>query len=321
MVPFTMKKKYIIAIVLTICCAVCWFGVEYNVLPYIAIRPQRIDIHQMERFKAGGPISSHGSSAIDFDVMSHDGVPIDAVLLRAESPKATIILVHGIGACKEFFIDLALRLTHDQFNVVLFDLRAQGQSGGDYCTYGAKETGDIRCLVDSLVGIQPNTPIGIYGTSLGGALALLALANDQRIQCGIIESTYHRLETVMNKYWTDWTSLNCPNLVRRTMYRSAAIAGFDPTQVDPLSACQRIACPILFAHGDQDEKIPLAFNWQNYEAVQGNKKEFITIHGAGHLNVHAVGGQAYYDKMIRFLNSSLSHPNADTSHTVMPTNE
>ncbi|MFT6411105.1 MAG: alpha/beta superfamily hydrolase, partial [Flavobacteriales bacterium] len=71
----------------------------------------------------------------------------------------------------EAFVDLGL-------NVVVFDLRAHGQSGGENCTYGYCEKHDVSSIIDWLTASGVEGQIGLYGTSLGGAIALQTAAID-----------------------------------------------------------------------------------------------------------------------------------------------
>lgn len=282
-----------------------WLWLEFHVLPYVAIRPQRIDINEGQWLQGKVFPEDHGLMAQAFVVQGADGTDIHGYFIPSHQAIGTVVLVHGIGACKEFFLHFASQLVGEQLNVVVFDLRAHGKSGGAFCTYGALEVNDIGSVINQVQKCAPALPIAIYGSSLGGALALQAMAADQRIRCGIVESTYHNLEAVMNHYWSDWTSLSSPSLVHRTLLRSAAIAGFDPTQLDPEVHCRLIDRPVFFAHGSEDEKIPAAFNRRNFEALPSEHKEFFVVEGAHHTDLHHFGGDDYFQRIVHFLRASL----------------
>jgi uncharacterized protein len=299
------KKVLLYGTLFLMALAVCgWLHLECNVLPYIAIRPHRVDIFNGQYLNGKVMPADNGLKAEEFVVQGMDSAEIHGYFIPAEKAKGTIVLVHGIGACKEFFFDFAKRLNKLQLNVALFDLRAHGQSGGDYCTYGGKEVPDIIRVIDHVQSCAPSAPIAIYGSSLGGAIALQVMSADERIRCGIIESTYHDLEAVMNQYWTNWTSWSCPNLVHRTLQRSAAIAGFDPSLLNPSKHCASIDRPVFFGHGSMDEKIPVEFNRKNYEALLSHDKLFVVVDGALHTNLHSCGGLNYERKYTEFLFSA-----------------
>ena len=139
-----------------------------------------------------------------FDYQSFDGLKLSAHLTYSNltTTKGTIILVHGIRSNKEHFIGISKTLSNKGYNAVAIDLRAHGQSEGTHCTFGVNEKEDISLLINVLEkqgGITKN--IGIWGQSLGGAIALQSLASDKRIKFGIIESTFSDLHSITNDYF------------------------------------------------------------------------------------------------------------------------
>ena len=86
-----------------------------------------------------------------------------------------MILVHGIGGCKESFLSLANRLANQGIASVLFDNRAHGQSGGQYSTYGFYEKKDISRIIDILKS-KIKFPL-VSGESLWEVLLLSSLWN------------------------------------------------------------------------------------------------------------------------------------------------
>lgn len=114
--------------------------------------------------------------------------------------KGTIILLHGIRASKDRFQKLSEELNAIGFHTVALDLRAHGESEGTFCTYGYYEKKDVVSLIDHLVDKEKLDNFGIWGQSLGGAVALQTLRIDKRIQFGIIESTFSKFRQIAHDY-------------------------------------------------------------------------------------------------------------------------
>ncbi len=57
---------------------------------------------------------------------------------------------------------------------------------------------------------------------------------------------------------------------------------------------------IFFAHGDIDEKIPIAFNQNNFEHCASTHKYFEIIKNAHHQHLWAVGCNNYKIKLTEF---------------------
>ena len=145
-------------------------------------------------------------------------------------------------------------------------------------------------------------PIACWTLLLFGAVALQALAIEKRLTFGIIESTFNTLENVLEEYANDMLKFRSRWLVRRILSRAADLAQFRPFDIKPVESCRNIEQPILMVHGDADEKIPIAFNLDNFNALKTTDKEFFIVKNAGHDNVSEVGGAIYQQKLLEFLN-------------------
>ncbi len=103
------------------------------------------------------------------------------------SPQAPyLIFVHGIGDQRtgNHALDLASRLVKDDgYNVLLFDLRAQGLSDGNRVTAGQEERYDVLGAYDFLLsrGAQPGR-VGLIGRSYGAAIARRSSVVEQPIR-------------------------------------------------------------------------------------------------------------------------------------------
>lgn len=269
------------------------FAIE-NLLPYYGIKPFRMVPEEHSwRFPKGYLPENYGLSGTEISVTCKDGVVLRGWFLPAktDSARATVVVLHGISSCKETQFERARILADMGFNSFALDLRAHGESGGDYCTFGYYEKYDLQAVADSLSARTGGLPLGIWGASLGGAISLQAMALDRRYAFGVIESTFDEFEKVAIEYGADWLlGLRSQWLVDRVLHKSAAIARFDPWAVKPVEAAAGIDRPILFLHGDADDKIPMAFNRRNFEAVPTPEKQWITVPGGGHSDLWRVAG-------------------------------
>jgi len=225
-----------------------------------------------------------------------------------DSTKGTVILVHGIRGRKEHFIGLSKSLAGNGYNSVLVDLRAHGQSDGRYCTFGVKEKWDIKALVDELKELDESGKekigvIGIWGQSLGGAVALQALSIDQRIKYGIIESTFSDFESIAHDYLNYFMWYSFKQMSKYIVYRAGKIANFSPESASPINACNQIYQPVFMAHGDNDKKINIKYGKANFKALKAKNKKFVTVPGASHISVWQKGGEDYFREVFRFIDT------------------
>ena len=145
--------------------------------------------------------------SLDFEPLSiqtKDSLILRGYFIKAEKPRGTIILIHGIADCKEHFYPFCQQLKEIGCQTIIFDLRAHGKSEGSYCTFGYFEKNDIGIIIDSLIQKNIKQPFGIYGNSLGGAVALQVLGENKNLKFGIIESTFDEFPKVALEYGEDF---------------------------------------------------------------------------------------------------------------------
>lgn len=216
--------------------------------------------------------------------------------------KGTIILLHGIRSNKESYAKLAKKLANLGYNTIALDSRAHGESDGFHCTFGVKEKNDISELI-SVLKTQENITnnIGVWGKSLGGAIALQAIGNDERIKFGIVESTFSDFKTIVHDYFKYHTGFNIKPVTNYLIYRAGKIAEFNIEDAKPIKYCKNIKQPILVVHGKEDERVSIKYAIDNYKAIPSTQKEFIQVEKAKHLNVWAIGGDDYFKKVMTFI--------------------
>lgn len=287
-------RRMIVIFSILIFCVLFWL-LEYA-LPYMPIMPRRlIATEKPENYQL---------SAEAIEIPADDTLILRGyfVAATADTVKANLILVHGIGGCKENYFGTAKMLSENGYNVLLYDQRAHGQSGGKFCTFGYYEKRDVARILDFLEKRTPNVETGIWGSSLGGAVAIQSLAFDRRLKFGIIESTFNTLENVIVEYGNMYFGFKSLWLARRTLQKSAQIAGFEPFTIKPREACRAIVQPVFMAHGNEDERIPITFGKDNFDNIASEDKEFYEVKGAHHNDVSLKGGLMYRQKVLGFLN-------------------
>ena len=237
-----------------------------------------------------------------FSFDTNDHLKISGIIHYTNFPcKGNIILLHGIRSSKESFLPVLNFIAKNGFNSVAIDLRAHGTSEGEYCTYGFKEKDDISKLIDYLSNEKKFKNFGIWGHSLGGAIAIQSLATDKRLQFGIIESTYADFKQISKDYGEYYLGINPDFINENILERSAEIAGFDLSEINPVDYCKNVSQPVLFMHGTKDKKIKLDYNLKNFEKVSSLNKKFIPVKNAGHNDLWQIGGKELLNKISKFL--------------------
>ncbi len=298
------KTINLLAIILTLLLGAAVFVVE-NVLPYSGIMPMRRKPEDLLwLLPKGVKPENYGLRASTIKIQTPDSLNLSALIVESntDTTLATVVLLHGISACKEVELERAKILADAGYASLLIDLRAHGQSEGEYCTFGFYEKQDLRAVADTLAKLFPTRPMAIWGASLGGAVAIQAMAVEPRYQFGIVESTFDDFNKVALEYGADWLfGLRSHWLTSRVLHKSGQIAHFDPDVVKPVVSAAQINRPVFFIHGDKDARIPMWFGKGNYEACPAPGKRWYQVPGAGHNNLWKIAGDSLRVEVFRFL--------------------
>jgi alpha-beta hydrolase superfamily lysophospholipase len=273
----------------------------HHIAPYAIVMPPRAECLHLT------PQESLDSEKLT--LQTQDSIDLKGYWIHSkqDSVRGVMILIHGIAGCKEAFLGLANDLAEQGIESILFDNRAHGESGGEYTTYGFKEKKDIAEIVDYIKSKDAELPIGIWGNSLGGAIAIQALEYDKRIEFGIVESTFTDLSQIVYDYKKRMLGgIGLRFASNMALKKAGEIADFDPAQVKPLESVKNITQPMFFAHGDSDESIKFTYGQELYTHTKSTKKEFYLVKGAGHYGLAQIGGRDYTDKIQAFLRANLT---------------
>ncbi len=296
-----LKKKITFALLfLVITIGVFGYIAVNSVLPNSIIQPKRIS----ENLTPDN--LNLKSSNIDINVDS--GINLKGFWIQSNKSetKAIIILLHGIGGCKEHFLDLAKKLADKGIASIVYDSRAHGKSGGEYCTYGYKEKNDISKIINYIKSKDSVLPIGIWGNSMGGAIAIQALEKDNRLEFGIIESTFTALDQIVYDYQKRYLKgIGLRGLTDFVLKRAGEIGKFDPNKVKPIISVKNIEQPVLIAHGDSDKNISFDYGKALFNGLKSKHKKFIKVKEGGHYDLSSKGGLNYTQTIFEFIESSI----------------
>jgi uncharacterized protein len=116
-----------------------------------------------------------------FKVVSDFGYEISGIYFTGTSNK-TVIFCHGISWTKYGVAKYLGPFFKDGWNILLYDHRSAGESGGKYPSFGFYEKMDLKAVVDFARRKFPNTEkLGLFGESLGGAIVLQYSPMDKNI--------------------------------------------------------------------------------------------------------------------------------------------
>ncbi len=242
-----------------------------------------------------------GLSHRELRFQSADGTRLHGWFLPAVGPgKATIVFFHGNAANITNHLYAVRWLPPAGYAVLLFDYRGDGQSQGHPGREGAIADGAAAIGLARRMSGGDSLPLIVYGQSLGGALAVnaLAMAGTEGVRALILESTFASYQEaarlVMDGLWITWPF----------QYPFAYL--FFNDDHSPLDAMQAIAgVPTLVVHREGDRTVPFAAGLALYEALPNPDKTLWAVPGEGHIVTFAHEGE-WREKLAAWIEQRLT---------------
>lgn len=250
---------------------------------WVAFASHRI-IHPVRTCSSLAP-PQLGLPCEEIRLITSDGVPIAAWLIRHPRGEGVLLLLHGYQSCKSETLDLAKALhARAPYHLVLLDFRAHGDSGGGRVTFGREEIREVQAALDFLAG-QPELrelPVGCHGVSMGAVIAVQAAARMSRIRAVVADSPYADLGKVVAR--VQWLTYHIPRMPVGQMILWAAQLrlGGRGGLPGPLEDAAKMAPRgLLVIHGERDVTIPVQEAVRLFEAA-GTPKQLWVVPGAEH---------------------------------------
>ena len=256
-------------------------------LGFLRSRLQRSRVFLPDRYPDGvWEPHAFGLKVQDVWFEAKDGVKLHGWWIPHPSARGTILYCHGNTGSIAHRIGVFRHLQRMRVNLLAFDYRGYGRSGGTPSEAGLFR--DVRAAHDHLVGAlgrQPNE-ILLFGHSLGGAVAVDG-ALHRPIAGLVVQSSFTHIRDAAKAMFPTLPL----HLAATREFRSIDKVG-------------RIAAPKLFIHGDCDESVPVELGEKLFAAASDPKELFI-VRRAGHNDVHRYGGLRYLHRLSRFRSSCL----------------
>ncbi len=267
-----------------------------------------------------------GLSPRTVSFQTSDGIPIKAWWERSwnvDVPKGTVILAHGSQTNKTGMGYVAARLLPQGFSVLVLDLRAHGESGGDYTTFGYKEALDVEAGVRWVRANAREPRIALMGYSSGAVAVLLAAAKTQGITAVVADSAYVDTFDVLRRE-QEFLKNPPPNTkvpfghrlrlflftapgfswLAQEAFRLRSGVPFHPPEANVVDAVRHIdRAPVLYLAAEKDPVVPRAVTEQLYRATASSNKQLSLQPGAFH-SAMAGDPRAFITAVTTFLDAA-----------------
>jgi fermentation-respiration switch protein FrsA (DUF1100 family) len=215
-----------------------------------------------------------------------------------------VLLLPPVRSNRLAMVTRAKFLADAGYATLLIDLQATGESPGDAITFGWRERLDVLAAVKFLNARMPGDPVGIIGSSLGGAAALLATP-PLRVQALILEAVYPSIDRAIE------------NRLRMRIGRVGTLAaplllwqleprlGVRREELRPVDHIAHVRCPVLVIGGVEDLHTTEADTRVLFDAANEPRQLWL-IPGAAHVDFYDIARDEYRRTVLTFLDAAFA---------------
>jgi uncharacterized protein len=233
-------------------------------------------------------------------------------LKNPKASKDTIILVHGVGGSRWSMLKYADMYLDRGFNVLMYDSRNHGDSGGSNITFGFNEKFDLDRWVSWLYARNKGGIIGVHGESMGAATALLhSQLNEakKRVSFYISDCSYTDLEELFTLRLKDDYNIKNKLAAKVLIFYADKVNKlrnqFYFEEVSTIASIKDTTTPVLFIHGEKDTFVPTAMTEALYNTRISGKELYIAPNSA-HVESFIRNQEEYKEKVYNFLDDCLN---------------
>ncbi|MGM0874087.1 MAG: alpha/beta hydrolase [Bacillota bacterium] len=217
-----------------------------------------------------------------FSILSQFGYSIKGSLIAPHESNRYIIICHGVTVNRLNSVKYMNLFLQKGWNVLIYDHRRHGESGGETTSYGHYEKFDLQSVVHWLKKeVGDSIVLGIHGESMGAVTTLLyAGMLEDSADFYIADCPFTELEAQL--LYRLKVEFKIPSILIMPIAKPFVQLRdrYSIKGVSPINAIANIENPVLFIHSKDDDYIPAEMSKQLYEKKKGSKKLYIAEKGS-----------------------------------------
>ena len=242
-------------------------------------------------------------------ITSFDNLKLHSYVVK--QPKKTskwAIVVHGYGEEGKFISRKALHFYEMGYNLLIPDLRGNGQSQGSYIGMGWDDRMDIIDWTNSIIKDDSKSEIVLYGTSMGGATVLMASGEDlpSNVKAIISDCAYTCVYDIFDYEIASYSNSSSFPIIDFTNMVTLIRAGYSLKDASAIDSVKKSKTPILYLHGDKDKFVPISMMNELYNATS-SEKEKVIIKDGQHSNSDLAQPKFYWSTINEFLKEYIKY--------------
>ena len=250
---------------------------------------------------------AHYQHETHFISSPENGYDVEVLTITAnEQTDDAMVIVHGIGSNYHEVLNSAFNYLENGYNVVVYNQRHTGLTGGDNYTFGLYERFDLEAVATFARGLYPDGKLGVHGFSMGAATSTMHTELNEvsrNVDFYILDAPYHTMESAVE---LGIIAENIPFLpVSFAKWAGDVVLkvkeGLNYDDIQPVKAVENITVPVLLIHGTEDEVTPPVSSQEIYNAIPHEQKALWYIEGLGHCEADDLMEEEYFNGIYQFI--------------------
>lgn len=205
-------------------------------------------------------------------IPSREGKKMEGWWMTDSASIGTVLLFHGYAGKKSSLLPEAAAFLKLGYNCLLVDMLGHGGSPGETTSMGVGEAEDIIASVNYVRDSLPDSPLIIYGFSMGSVVALHAAAQtDLQADALIIGCPFgSMLAAVENRF--DLMGIPSFPAAELLVFWGGLQQGFWGFGNNAVDYAREVEIPVLLMFGDADERVQMAETQAVFDALAGPRQ-------------------------------------------------
>lgn len=239
-------------------------------------------------------------------ITSDDGIKLHGTLVPKENSKKIAICFHGYsskGGINDFSA-ISKFYNENDFNILMVDERAHGESEGKYIGFGCLDRMDAIKWIDYVIEkFGLDCEILLHGISMGGATVVMAsgLHLPKNVKFIVSDCAFTSPWEVFSDVLKNMYHIPPFPIINIASDMCKKMAGYSFNECNSDIEVRRAMVPILFIHGDSDTFVPCRMCNDIYDNCH-SEKEILIVKGAGHAESYYKDTEVYEKKIKKFIN-------------------
>lgn len=245
----------------------------------------------------------------DLWITSTDGLKLHGYYLPSLTQAKQIVILHHGYTSQGRNMALYAQFYRQFFDaaILAIDMRAHGQSEGQYLGFGWLEKDDTRLWIDKmneLIGSAP--PVILHGISLGASTILNLAGNDcpDQVKIVIADSGFSDLNRQFKRQFKEIFHLPVYPLLPLGSMWCKLILGFSFKTASPIEYSSQITVPTMIIHGLKDMFVPHPMSIDLYKTLTC-KKKLVHYDNAPHALTYPNNKLDYEKQVLSFIKENL----------------